>query len=189
MGLLDAIGGLFGFGGGGGSTVSYGVVSTVQGGDRPVGLVSTIEGGARPVVVDLGLRDVNVDVGLDDVNLDVGGTGTPLHSIGELRTPDTWRTSSQLAVTQPIISQVDAHLDVEPVQVDLCVNVGLTKLPRACIQQPYSSRFGVTILGTEVVGFTVSGRSDLVIDELTDRPHLELGAAPSSGDGLHVTLT
>ena len=205
MGLIEAIGGLCG-GGGGGSSVSYGVTTTVQGGERPVGLVSTLQGGDRPVVLDAGLDDVNVDTGLDDVNVDVGGTGTPLHTIGELRTPDRFRTSADLGIafTRPIVSEIDSKRDVEPVQVDLCVNVGLTKLPRACIQQPYSSRFGVTVLGTEVVGFTLSGRSEVVIDELDDRPHVELGRATGrhadqhrdevraigsdGGGGLHVRL-
>lgn len=199
MGLIEAIGSLFG-GGGGGSSVTYGVTSTVQGGERPVGLVSTIQGGDRAV---------GVDVGLDDVNVDVGGTGTPLHSIGELRTPDQLRTATDLGIdfTRPIVSEIDSkldsRLDLEPVQVDLCVNVGLTTLPRACIQQPYSSRFGVTVLGTEVVGFTLAGRSEVLMDQLDDRPHVELGRVAGmptdphrddraigtdGGNGLHVRL-
>jgi hypothetical protein len=196
MGLVESIiGGIFG-GGASASSVEYGVTSTVQGGERPIGLVSTIQGGDRPVTA---------DVGLDDVNVDIGGTGKPLHSVGELRTPDTLRTAADVAfaVTRPIVSEIDGTLDVEPIQVDLCVNVGLTKLPRARIEQPYASRFDVTLFGTEIVGLRWSGRSDVVIDELDQRPHVELGGDhtrehdqqrsaaaidPGDGDGLHVRL-
>lgn len=191
MGLLD-------------TEVTHRVNATVQGGNRPVGVVSTLQGGDRPVAVDMGL---------DDVNLDVGGTGTPLHGVAELQVTEPVRTDSDLrvAVTEPVVSEVDTHLDVEPVQVDLCVDVGLTRLPRACIHQPYTSRIGVTLLGIELVGLRWSGESSTIIDDLEERPHHELGdvvarpgdgharppiphragrsrVGPDAGGGLHVRL-
>lgn len=177
MGLLDDIAGFFGLGGdGGGGGTSYSVVSTVQGGDTPVGLVSTVQGGEMPI---------SVDAGLDDVNIDVGGTGIPLHSVGELRLPEPIETASdlRLAVTEPIVSRVDSRVDVQPVQLDLCLNVGLTRLPRARVRQPYHSHFGITVLGMEVAGYRWSGDANTIIDELDDRPHHELDAEYPPGHG------
>ena len=62
---------LSGSGGSSEDTTTYKVVSTVQGGAKPVQLDSTVGGGERAVEIDLGL---------DDVNVEVGGTGTPVHT-------------------------------------------------------------------------------------------------------------
>jgi hypothetical protein len=128
--------------------------------------------------------------------VDVGGTGTPLQSVAEVRTPDTFRTASDLgiAVTRPIVIETDSRVDVEPVQVDLCLDVGLTKLPRACVQQPYDGRVGLTVFGAEVVGLRWAGRAEVILDDLADRPHVELGrahlatGAHDDEAGLHVRL-
>lgn len=175
--VFGIIEGLFGGGGGGGGGTSYSVSTTVQGGETPVGLVSTLQGGDTPVglvsTVQGGERAVEVDVGLDDVNVDIGGTATPLHSILDLRLPQPLRTETDL--------DVDTHVDVEPVQVDLCLDVGFSRLPRARIDQPWTGRFGVSVLGLELVGYEWSGRAGTVIDDLETRPHFELGHSPAAG--------
>lgn len=179
MGILDGL-----FGGGGGESYSYGITSTIQGGDRAV----TVDVGLDDVNLDMGLDDVNIDTGLDDVNIDVGGTGTPLATTTEVTfpLPITTNTDIDLAVTQPINtnSDISSKLDVEPVQVDLCIDVGLSKLPNARISQPYESHFGVTVLGAELVGFNWSGESNTIIDDLPNRPHVEPGGQPTRR---HVT--
>ncbi len=170
MGILDGL-----FGGGGGASYSYGITSTIQGGDKAV-------------TVDVGLDDVNIDTGLDDVNIEVGGTGTPLATTTEISfpLPITTNADIDLAVTQPINtnSDISSKLDVEPVQVDLCIDVGLSKLPNARISQPYESHFGVTVLGAELVGFNWSGESNTIIADLPNRPHVEPGGQPTHR---HVT--
>jgi hypothetical protein len=165
--FLDPLGFFGGGGGGGGSSVTYGVDSTIQGGDKPISLVSTVQGGEKPI--DVGLGDVNIDVGLDNVKIQVGGTEKPLHTITDINVPEEVKTKTD------INSAIFSKLDVEPVQVDLCLNVGLSKLPKAHIRQPYESHFGVSVLGTELVGFDWSGESNVVIDELSSRPHVEPG--------------
>jgi hypothetical protein len=174
MGLLDDLvggaAGLLGLGGGSGASTTYGVVTTIQGGDKPVQVASTIGGGDQPI---------EIDSGLDDINIDVGGTGQPLHWIAELRVPDPIKTETDVdfdfAVVQPIVSDITSKLDVEPLQVDVCLNVGLTRLPKACIRQPYESHFGVSLLGTELIGFDWIGEFETAIGELTDSPHVEPG--------------
>ena len=209
--IIGAAAGLFGGGGGSSSSVNYGVLSTIRGGDKPVGVdqtirwgttplavQSTVQGGDKPVAltstIQGGTKEVGIDLGLDDVNLDLGGTERPLHTIAELRHPDTFK------------SETDIDLDVQPVQVDLCLNVGLTRLPRAHIRQPYDSHFAVTVLGTEMVGFKWRGESKTIIDELADRPHVEPGREvhrksairaerrwlhrpePTDGGGFHIRI-
>lgn len=170
--VLDIIGGLLlGGGGGGGGATSYSVTSTIRGGSPPVGVTSTLQGGDRPV---------EVAAGLDDVNIDVGGTGTPVHGIAEVRVPDTVRgeTDLDIAVTRPV--EVESHLDIEPVVVDLCVDVGLTQLPRSRIQQPYTGQIGLTVLGLELVGLRWCGQAETVVDDLEPRPHHELGGVTAA---------
>jgi len=215
MGILDDIGEFFGLGGGdAASSFAYEVKSTLAG-----GVTSTIQGGERPVVV---------DVGLDDVNVEFGGGERPLRSELELSVPapietistvssDTRLTSdsritSNLAVTEPIVSEIASRLDVEPVVVDLCVDVGLSKLPRASIHQPYGSRVGFVVLGTEWFGIDWSGESKVIMDDLPDRgptvvglPHEHtshtahnpahhtararpIGAIAGAGDGLRIRV-
>lgn len=181
MGLLDDVAEFVGLGGGSDVTyeVTYDVKSTVDG-----SLASIIEGGERPVEVDVGLDDVNIGVageltstiqgGEAPIALDVGGGERAIHAVGEL----TASTQSNLAVTEPIVSEISSRVDVEPIVVDLCVDVGLSKLPRASIRQPYRSHFGMNLLGTELFGFDWSGQSDTVIDELPDR-------GPKIIDGSH----
>jgi hypothetical protein len=181
VGILDDIAGFFGLGGGGGSSsTSYAVTSTVQGGSKPVAVTSTIQGGSKAVGFDLGLEDIDVTV---------GGGDQPVHTRTELLVPETIKTASEvrseLAVTEPIVSEVSSSLDVEPLQVDLCLDVGLTKLPRAAIRQPYRSHFAVTVLGTELFGFDFSGQSNTLIDELPKSPHVELGGEHDVAHGRH----
>ena len=180
MGLLDFLG----LGGGSEDSTSYKVVSTVQGGAKAVGVAATVGGGDRPV---------EIDFGLDDVNVALGGTDRPLHTLAEIKVPDPIKTDSDVdwdfAVTRPIVSDISSRLDVEPLLVDVCVNVGLTRLPKARIRQPYQSHFGVTILGVELAGFDWNGQYETVIDELAERPHVEPGVherRPASGHGVHA---
>ena len=194
MGILGDVADFFGLGGGsGGSSVNYGVTSTIQGGSSPVGVVSTVQGGATPIglvsTIQGGSKDVGVDFGLDDVNIDIGGTATPLHSITDINVPLPIKSEIDFAVTEPINtdSAIRSKLDIEPVQVDLCVDVGLTKLPRAHITQPYDSHFGVTLWGAEVVGFNWNGVSNIVIDDLEKRTHVEPGGKPSRHEPRRTT--
>lgn len=157
MGILDDI-----FGIGGGSSTSYNVNNTFAGGFTSIlagGVTSTLAGGVTSTIQG-GDRAVEVDAGLDNVR--VGGGDEPLHTIGELRVPNVIETKSDVDLA--------SRVDVEPLQVDLCVDVGLTKLPKTSIRQPYSSHLGLTWLGTELFGFDWTGCADTIVDELPDRP-------------------
>lgn len=134
--------------------------------------------------------DMTIDVvGLDDINIELGGTGTPLHTKSEIVLPQPLRAEgrTEIAVTEPIVTQMttDAKLDVEPVVVDLCLTLGIQRLPRQCIKHPYRRHLGLSVFGVEVMGLDWSGESSVVIDDLPSRPHVEAGGehAPRPGSG------
>ena len=103
----------------------------------------------------------------------------PIHTKMELLLPQPLETksSSELAITQPIVTEVNADLtmDVKPVVVDLCLTLSVGKLPRTCVRRQYDRHMGLTFFGVELVGFNRSGESQFTLDELLPRSHFELG--------------
>jgi hypothetical protein len=146
--------------------------------DGTVNIGASIDGSNINVALDL--------IGLEDINLSTElKVPEPIHTKAELILPQPLKTESraELAVTEPIVTQMsmDMAVDVKPVVLDLCLNVGLNKLPRTCIRRPYDRHFGFTLFGLEVVGFNMSGESQIVIDDLPPRSHVEVGGHPGGG--------
>jgi hypothetical protein len=120
----------------------------------------------------------------------------------ELVLPQPFKTEgktesrNELAITQPIVtdSRNSLSLDVKPIAVDLCMKMSMGSIPPVCIRQPYHHHFGITMFGVEVLGFTFSGESQTIIQDLPPRPQLEWRPArsiepqPRSGSGLRVRL-
>src|SRR5215472_15219005 len=99
--------------------------------------------------------------------------------------------NSNLAVTQPIITQstaksdstasldlkiepldlkieplkvsTDSEIDVKPLAVDSCSTFKLAPLPPIRLEQPYTQHFGITFMGMELWGITISGRSEMFL--------------------------
>lgn len=84
------------------------------------------------------------------------------------------KTRSELAVTEPVVAQMsgDVSVDIKPVVVDLCLQLGMNKLPPTCVRMPYQHHFGVTLFGLEILGFNVAGEPRLIIEEAPRRPHV-----------------
>jgi hypothetical protein len=63
---------------------------------------------------------------------------------------------------KPVKADVDTSsvIDLKPVAVDTCQTIKLAPLPPIHIDQPYSHHFGFTIMGMELWGFTISGKSE-----------------------------
>jgi hypothetical protein len=123
-------------------------------------------------------------VGLDDVQVTTTSTSTntnrlelpdPIDTRITLNVPDTIRTDqnqrNELAITEPIVTQMSADLDVDvkPIVLDLCLTVGIKELPRFCISRPYDKHVGLTLFGREVIGFNWCGTSDFIIDDVRPR--------------------
>lgn len=97
----------------------------------------------------------------------------------ELVLPQPFKSESrtELAVTEPIRTESDntMALDIKPVAVDLCLNLKLGELPPTRIRQPYQQHFGITLFGLEVLGFNVSGESQIVIQDYPKKPQIAWG--------------
>lgn len=89
------------------------------------------------------------------------------------------RMRNELAVTQPIVTEVNASASIDVKPVDVCLTLGIGKLPRGRICRPVERHFGMTLFGIEVFGFNWSGYSELIFAGLEPRPHLELGGPAS----------
>jgi len=73
---------------------------------------------------------------------------------------------------EPLRTDSSVALDLKPVVLDLCLTTNIGKVPNLCIRQPYRHRFGFTLFGVEVWGFSLSGEQETVVDELSPRPQI-----------------
>lgn len=82
-----------------------------------------------------------------------------------------------------IESDQRSAVDVKPLVIDSCQTsvTKLAPLPPTCIDQPYNHHFGITFLGMELWGFSVNGRSGMVIDNPSRRHALVTIPAPPKG--------
>jgi hypothetical protein len=135
--------------------------------------------------------DVDLDLGgLQDINIATElNVPNPIHAKAELILPQPIETKSraELAVTEPIVTEVSADLtmDVKPVVVDLCLTLSVGKIPKTCVRRQYDRHMGLTFFGVELVGFNRSGESQFTLDELPPRSHFELGGKSGSGRHAH----
>ena len=135
--------------------------------------------------------DVDVDVGLNgqltttsDMTADVTSDSkmaldSSMSMDTTMRFPDVIRTAmdtvAKIAVTEPI--RTEMQMDVKPVVLDLCLNVGLNKLPRTSVKRPYHHCLSVSVLGTELASFSLHGRRELLVDEPEPRPAVAWGSS------------
>jgi len=93
-------------------------------------------------------------------------------SVAPLRTE--MDTVSRLAITEPI--RTEMQMDVKPVVLDLCINLGINKLPRTNIKRPYHHCLAVSVLGTELASVSLRGHRDIIVDEPDIRPAVAWGS-------------
>lgn len=132
----------------------------------------------------LNLNDTaNANVTLDLVGLDDIGVSAELAVPKPIEMKNNVvadaRMRSELAVTQPIVTDLNAAASIDLKPVDVCLTIGIGKLPRGRICRPVERHFGMTLFGVEVFGFNWSGYSELIFAGLEARPHLELGGDSS----------
>lgn len=147
-------------------------------------------GGASTVnVINSGTTTLDI-VGLDDIN-----------TTTEIILPQPFKTESdsrnELAVTEPIVTQNTSNsrmelavpepivteskntnhmsLDVRPLVIDACTKIEFGRLPSTRIRQPYQKHFGITFFGIEVMGFTMSGEEQIIIQDLPEKPKVVWG--------------
>lgn len=134
-------------------------------------------------VTDTANASVALDiVGLDDINLSTElKVPDPIQTRSELVLPQPLRTEmrNELAITEPIVTEMNATATVDVKPIDVCLTVGISKLPRAFIGHCSDQRFGISLFGQEVLGFSWSSRGEWLIDDAAPRPHHELGGQAS----------
>jgi hypothetical protein len=79
-------------------------------------------------------------------------------------------------------NRTQLEMDLKPLQVDLCLKVGLERLPSTRICRPSHRHFGLTLFGVEVVGFNYSSEQRTIIEDMRGHP-VVAGELPHSGGG------
>jgi hypothetical protein len=161
--------------------------------------------------------DAKVNAAIDlaaDVNADVNAdmkvaADSKMSMDTTMRFPDVMRTAmettSRLAITEPI--RTEMQMDMKPVVLDLCLNVGFNKLPRTSIKRPYHHCLSLSMFGSEIATFSLAGHRDVIVGEpetrspvawggtatptrahTTHKARIDTDAAPTSGQGLRIRL-
>ena len=131
------------------------------------------KGGGKKGGGSSGSVDVDVDsdsasstvldiVGLDDIQVTTNATSSstnrlelpdPIDTRMTISVPDTIRTDqsqrSELAITEPIVTQMstDLDVDVKPLVIDLCLTLGIKDPPRFRVSRPYDKHIGMSLFG------------------------------------------
>jgi hypothetical protein len=79
-------------------------------------------------------------------------------------------------------NRTQLEMDLKPLQVDLCLKVGLERLPSTRICRPSHRHFGLTLFGVEVVGFSYSSEQRTIIEDMRGHP-VVAGELPLAGGG------
>ncbi len=125
-------------------------------------------------------------------------TASTLTSVSTLQGGAPLKTESALTVTKPVemvlggaapirtqmaldIEPVRAELDIKPLTLDLCLNVGLNELPATRICTPFSTHFGFTLFGIELFGFNLFGENRVQIEPLSQPPKVAWGGSQAKG--------
>jgi hypothetical protein len=153
-----------------------------------------------------------------DYTIKLGSDGSTIHVDSDLDNihlkeivPIT--VNSNLAVTQPIVTQSTAKsdananldvkiepldvkieplkissdstsaIDVKPLAIDSCQTLKLAPLPPVRMEQPYSQHLGITFLGIELWGFSISGKTELFLHSPPKQQHFSVEVTKPSGCG------
>jgi hypothetical protein len=124
-------------------------------------------------------------VGLDDQKVELV---LPQPFVSESKTelvlPQPLKSESrtELSIPEPIRTEGknEMALDIRPLVMDMCVNINMGPMPETCIRQPYNHHFGLTLFGLEIMGFNISGESQIIIQDLPKQPQVAWGGQAAS---------
>ena len=167
-----------------------------------------------------GTHDVDLALdlmGLEDLNPTITVQGgeplkTEMATNATLSVPEPIRTemATKLEGGEPIrtelsldVKPLEASLDVKPVTADLCLTLGVNRFPPTKVCAPFRTHFGISVLGTELLGFDVAGENRFTVEPLPLPPQVAWGGTeaiaptpgrppvhrtPTRGGGLRVRL-
>jgi hypothetical protein len=137
--------------------------------DLPTSYTLTFEGGPANQPIDIHLDDIKLDLTGDvtkpvsaDVILDV--KGDPAHPVALDLTGDP---NKPIAVNLSLTGRRD-----EPITVDLgldnvnvCLSLAVTQLPRARIHVPTKYEFGLCLFGRRIFDFNIAGETMIIMED------------------------
>ncbi len=91
-------------------------------------------------------------------------TDSAVSTDSKVKTDSAVSTDSKVATT--------SNVDLAPVAVDSCVRVELGPLPPTQVSTPWEQRFGLSVLGVELVAWTVAGRTATTVMPVTPEPRI-----------------
>lgn len=140
-----------------------------------------------PTTVNVHADPTTVNFHADPTTVDIVGLDNT-HNTITLETPKPLQAESKatLLIPEPIRTESKAELDVKPLAFDQCLNIRFGPLPPTCLRQPYQQHFGITLFGVEILGFNLTGESQLVVDNLPSKPQIAWGGEKAAG---HETLS
>jgi hypothetical protein len=115
-------------------------------------------GGLPPIDINLGVTGA--------LDLDVQPLSVTTNSTVAATTTSTLTTKSDLDTN----SALKAEVDLKPLQVDLCLKLGLDRLPSTAICRDGRRHFGITLLGVEVIGFNYEMNTTTKIEDIANQP-------------------
>lgn len=134
--------------------------------------------------------DVAADVtlgGLNDIKVDskLGSDSKVVATVtsdGKLATESKVASDSSVSTDSKVATT--SNVDLAPVAVDSCVRVELGPLPPTQVSTPWEQRFGLSVLGLELVAWTVSGRTATTVMPVTPEPRI-IGSIEQGHVGHH----
>jgi hypothetical protein len=82
-------------------------------------------------------------------------------------------------------SKADLEVDLKPVEVDLCLKLGLDHLPSTRFCRDVSRHLGFTLFGVEIVGLNYVTDGATVVEDLGNRPFV-VAKAPHHHHGVGI---
>jgi len=113
-----------------------------------------------------GLNDIKVEskLGSDSKVVATVTSDSKLATDSKVKSDSSVSTDSRVATT--------SNVDLAPVAVDTCVRVELGPLPPTRVTTPWEQRFGLSVLGYELVAWTVSGCTATTVAPATPEPRI-----------------
>ncbi len=145
-------GGKGGKGGGGGGSISVTVDSnSVVDSDNTMNSTLNSTSNSNNQIDSTSTAQLQI-VGLDNINVK---TESDSDSKNDVR----------LAITEPIRTDSKNMVDIKPLQADLCLKLGIERLPFTKVCKPTERHFAISLFGTEVLGFDFSEERVTIIED------------------------
>lgn len=147
-------------GGGGSSSGSIDITST----SNSVNDITSTSNSTSTADIDSTSNASLQIVGLDNINVHTKAASDSKNDV-------------RLAITEPIVtdSKAKMEMDIKPLEAQLCLKVGIERLPSTKICNPVERHFGLTLFGQEVIGFNYSEEKRTIIEDLGHRPFVVSG--------------